>query len=63
VATSVVYLALRWLTTSMSRRVLLAVGAVVALYSVSGVTGLFFTERLLRVGGGVLADLRHGNGV
>jgi uncharacterized protein (TIGR00159 family) len=55
VATSVVYLALRWLTTSMSRRVLLAVGAVVALYSVSGVTGLFFTERLLRVGGGVLA--------
>jgi uncharacterized protein (TIGR00159 family) len=55
VVATVVYFALRWLTASMSRRVLLALGAVLALYAASRVTGLFFTERFLRVGGGVLA--------
>ena len=51
----VLYAILRWLSVSMSRRVLAALGVVVALYIVSRVAGLFLTERLLRVSGGVLA--------
>ena len=51
----VLYAILRWLAASMSRRVLVALAIVVALYVVSRAAGLFLTERLLRVSGGVLA--------
>jgi uncharacterized protein (TIGR00159 family) len=51
----VLYFILRWLADSMSRRVLLTLAIVVAVYGVSRAFGLFLTERLLRVGGGMLA--------
>jgi len=51
----VLYALLRWLAASMSQRVVVALVIVVALYVVSRVAGLFLTEQLLRVSGGVLA--------
>lgn len=53
--TVVVYLALRWLAASLSRRALLALGFALALYATSRAAGLFLTERLLRLGSSVLA--------
>jgi hypothetical protein len=53
--TIVGYLVLRWLAASLSRRALLALGFAVVLYAISRAAGLFFTERLMRAGGSVLA--------